>query len=283
MTVTCRSGWHPDLPDPRDYTPLHEQIEPLLRTLPALGSPPSHADWRSYCSPCRQVAGVHERTGSVHVCVDLLEQYELRVNGRRLTLSQPFVHCTAHRLAQTQGIPPLSLRAVWKAIVQYGVPPLDVWPGQEAAGDDEPDAFAYQSARRYSELRYVRLDSRGQSGSETLDRVRSFLSAGFLCVFGAPLCTSTGEDGEIGYPTVFDDVRGGHALMAVGYDDRRRIRSDRGCLAVRGGWGPQWGEEGYGWLPYTYVREKLAADFWTIFAPDWFQSGEFRCPTSDAE
>lgn len=272
MTIPCVLGWHPDLPDPRDYTPGHEEVAPLLRALPKLGARPSRVDWRSFCVSCR------ECDGSAAICMDLLEQYEFRVRSRQQALSDPFVYRTSHRLAQTQRLPPLSLRAVWKAVVRFGVPPLDIWPGHRGVSEAEPDAFAYGGARDYGKLRYVRLDRRGQSGPETLELVQSFLSAGFLCVFGLPWCTSVEQNGEIGYPTMFDDVRGGQALMAVGYDDHQRVRSDRGCLAVRGCWGPTWGEDGYGWLPYTYVRESLATDFWTVFEPAWLESGDFQCP-----
>lgn len=278
MPESCSLGWHPDLPDFRDYTPWNEKVETLLRRLPPLGTQPSHVDWRDRCTPCREAGAVQERGGPVDICVDLLEQCEHRTQGRQVALSRPFVARTAHRLALTKAVPPMSLRAVWKAIVRFGVPDLDEWPGSEDCWNAEPDAFAYGIARDYSELRYIRLDPRGQSGPDTLERVRTFLAAGFMCVFGIPLCTSAGQDGEIGYPTIFDDVRGGRALMAVGYDDRRRVRSDRGCLAVRSGWGCSWGEDGYGWLPYAYVRERLAVDFWTILEPTWLGAGEFKLP-----
>ena len=64
----------------------------------------------------------------------------------------------------------------------------------------------------------------------------------------------------------------------VGYDDNRRYRSTRGMLLIRTSWGPDWGDGGYGWLPYDYVTRELAADFWTALNPKWLASGEFRCP-----
>jgi len=58
----------------------------------------------------------------------------------------------------------------------------------------------------------------------------------------------------------------------------RRIRSDRGALLMMNSWGHKWGDGGAGWLPYTYVRERLAADFWTLLSPQWLASGDFRRP-----
>jgi C1A family cysteine protease len=66
-------------------------------------------------------------------------------------------------------------------------------------------------------------------------------------------------------------------VIAAGYDDRW-LRGSRGALLVRSSWGSEFGENGYGWLPYAYVEEHLAADFWTLFHPDWITSGEFDLP-----
>jgi C1A family cysteine protease len=52
---------------------------------------------------------------------------------------------------------------------------------------------------------------------------------------------------------------GGHAVMAVGYDDARQ------WMLVRNSWGPEWGMKGYFTLPYAYlIQGGLAKDFWTI-------------------
>lgn len=278
MTLIRASGWYPDLPDRRDYTLDHERVGLCLSDLPELAERPSSVEWRTACTPCPERLDIGECGGSIHCCLELLEQTLFRVQGSHRALSRPFVHHNAERMAQAQGEPPLSLRMAWKTIQRIGVLAESLWPAEPGCQPLEPDAFAYGAASHYPELRYVRLDHRDRTGAETLDSVRSCLAAGFLCSFGIPLGSTAGEAGEIAFPTAFDDLQGGQALLAVGYDDRRRIRSDRGCLLVRGGWGRDWGEEGYGWLPYAYVREKLALDFWTIFDPAWLPSGEFHRP-----
>jgi C1A family cysteine protease len=122
------------------------------------------------------------------------------------------------------------------------------------------------------------LDGRALPGEAVLARLRSFLAAGFACALGVPVCSAVTADPDIPFPTVFDRICGGQAMVAVGYDDHRYIRSDRGALLVRNGWGSNWGERGYGYLPYAYIRERLAMDLWTLVDPDWLSSGEFARP-----
>ena len=52
---------------------------------------------------------------------------------------------------------------------------------------------------------------------------------------------------------------GGHAVMAVGYDDAE------GRFIARNSWGPAWGVKGYFTIPYEYLLDSnLSDDFWTI-------------------
>jgi C1A family cysteine protease len=135
----------------------------------------------------------------------------------------------------------------------------------------------YSFAAEYRSIRYLRLDLRNSHGARTLDLVRAFLAAGFPVAFGFPVPASITTDGDIPYRPAIDSIRGGQAVVCVGYDNRR-LGAARGALLVRNSWGREWGEAGYGWLPYRYVEEQLASDFWTLLEPDWMSSGEFSRP-----
>jgi C1A family cysteine protease len=60
-------------------------------------------------------------------------------------------------------------------------------------------------------------------------------------------------------PSASESQIGGHAVMAVGYDDSARR------LLVRNSWGKNWGMKGYFNMPYEYITDRnLSDDFWTI-------------------
>jgi C1A family cysteine protease len=269
-------GWHRDLPDPRDLTPKHDTVVRLMHDLRPAEGRPERVDLRDYFGRARDQQLL--ATSSVHACLGLVQYFERRATGQLLEPSRMFVYRTARRLMGWSGDSGLPLRATLRAIARYGLPPEQTWPYDPSLLDAEPDGFVYASGSGVPGLMYVRLDGRGSRPEETLETVRRFLAAGFAIAFGFCVCTSISEEAEIPAPTVFDGVRGGQAVLAIGYDDQRRIRSDRGALLFANSWGGPWGDAGYGWLPYTYVREQLAGDFWTLMTPSWLASGELRRP-----
>jgi len=67
------------------------------------------------------------------------------------------------------------------------------------------------------------------------------------------------KTGIVQMPKRGEQALGGHAVLAVGYNDAKHT------FPVRNSWGEDWGMKGYFTLPYKYLSNRnLSDDFWTI-------------------
>jgi C1A family cysteine protease len=216
-------------------------------------------------------------SSSAHACIALVEYFEARAHGRIARLSPHYLYKSARKLLNVTGDAGVDLRTVLRAMVRFGIPPDYLWPHKTEDFDEEPDPYLHSFSTEFRSIVYLRLDQRNTTGPVTLDAVKAFLAAGFPVAFGFPISTSISRSADIPYRPTLDEIYGGQAVVAVGYDDER-IRTSKGALLVRNSWGANWGEDGYGWLPYGYVEQQLAVDFWTILREDWLEAGDFERP-----
>lgn len=263
-------GWHRDLPDFRDYNHRSKAIRDIRsksrRMTKALKATPAKVDLREWCSPIEDQGALGSCTANAGV--GLLEYFENRAYGRHLDASRLFLYKASRNLLHWNGDTGSYLRTTMKAMVLFGVPPEEYWPYQIGDYEKEPSSFCYAFAASYKTLKYYRLDPPGQPLAETLDAVKTSLAGGLPAMFGFTVYSSVpplGDGkGEIPFPGAGDRVEGGHAVVAIGYDDAKKIGGDTGALMIRNSWGTSWGNSGYGWLPYRYVTEGLADDFWSL-------------------
>jgi C1A family cysteine protease len=269
-------GWQRDLPDLRDLSLRDRDIRRQFKGLRPLRLRPNRVDWREYFGPVYDQQDLP--TSSAQACAGLLAYFQRRATGEVFEPSRMFLNRACRRLQGILGGGGPTLRTTWKVVAGFGVPSEECWPYDPDKAGAEPDAFVYMAARKFPSFRYVRLDRRGRAGNRILPAAITLLAAGFPSVFGFPVYSCVTGDAEIRLPTIFDRFRGGQSAVAVGYDDELRLAAGKGALLIRTSWGPDWGDQGYGWLPYAYVREGLAVDLWTILTPQWLASGEFCRP-----
>lgn len=106
-----------------------------------------------------------------------------------------------------------------------------------------------------------------------------FKSVGIFTVYAS--ISQANATGKIPYPAVGENIVGGHAVVAVGYDDTITIKNTNdgvertGALLIRNSWGTGWGDHGYGWLPYDYVIKQLAIDWWSLIKSEWIDTNVF--------
>ena len=59
-------------------------------------------------------------------------------------------------------------------------------------------------------------------------------------------------------PKLGEKIIGHHAVLIVGYDILRKY------LLCRNSWGPNWGQGGYFWIPFSFVNSRNCSDLWII-------------------
>ena len=289
------TGWLAPHPDLRDYTPLHRQITAFSRKLklPSLKARPSdrttalssnHVDLREWCSPVENQLDLGACTA--HAAAGIVEYFERRAFGKHIDASRLFLYKTTRNLMQVTGDTGAWLRETMGALTLCGVPDEKYWPYKVKEFDKEPTGFVYALAENYSTVKYFSHDPQGANlpGAEVLTSVKNYLDTGIPSMFGFwgfQSFEDSDNPGDIPYPCKGESAQWGHAVMTVGYDDERKITnlacntSTKGALLIRNSWGKSWGDDGYGWLPYDYVVNGLALDFWSLIDMRWIDTGNF--------
>ena len=248
VRTSARYGWIPDLPDFRD------QLYGALR--PAPGTLPNHIDLRPECSPVEDQGQLGSCTANA--LVGALEFLELKDKVQRFSnLSRLFVYYNERAIEGSVGTDSgAMLRDGIKTLAKQGVCSETNWPYNIAGFAKKPPNGCYQEGEKHRILSYARLT--------TIDEMRATLADGFPFVFGFSVYESfesaqVAKSGIVNLPEAGERLLGGHAVLAVGYDDVAKR-----CI-VRNSWGTGWGQKGYFTIPYTYLENRnLSDDFWTI-------------------
>ncbi|HEY0894607.1 MAG TPA: C1 family peptidase, partial [Cellvibrio sp.] len=229
-------GWHRDIPDVRDHTLESDSVTKILTKSSPLKTVakkmPKSIDLRKWCSPIENQGALGSCTA--HAGVGMLEYYERRTTGKHLDGSRLFLYKVTRQLLGFTGDDGAYLRDTMKAMVLFGVPPEKYWPYVEDKFNEDPGSFCFSFAQNYQALDYYRLDPSGLTPAQILDSVKRSLAAELPAMFGFSVYSSMpalGDGkGEIPFPIRGDSLEGGHAVLAVGYDDAKKIAGQTGAL-----------------------------------------------------
>lgn len=125
-----------------------------------------------------------------------------------------------------------------------GVPPMSSFPYAADNCSAQPDAAVKQLARSYAISDWRRVNVQDET------EVKNNLSAGFPVMLAIQIDDAfMNLSGDAVYDKYVGPSRGGHAIVAVGYDDQRQ------AFKLLNSWGTAWADDGFGWVSYAALRE----------------------------
>lgn len=259
-------NWKPDLPDHRDkmYSLNKLGLGVSRKSKPL----PKSVDLRTFCSPVVNQGDIGSCTGnSLAGHLEFLELKEQREKSpispeefdptQFAQFSRLFIYYNERVIEGTVNEDSgAQIRDGIKTLNQTGACRESVWGYSDANEFLKPTPAAYTEAANHKISLYLRIQS--------LAEMKHCLAQGYPFVFGFTVYesfegTKTAQTGIVTMPKQTEQPLGGHAVMAVGYDDVKKV------VIVRNSWGADWGDKGYFYLPYDYIgSNNLADDFWTI-------------------
>ncbi len=126
-------------------------------------------------------------------------------------------------------------------LVRDGCSSLQTQPYSDQTCPLDPSAA---DAGNFRIVNYHALDPRGR------DDIKSWLSQGYPVVVGITVYDNFMYlSGTSTYSSLSGEVKGGHAILVVGYDDSRN------AYRLMNSWGTGWGDSGFAWVDYATFED----------------------------
>jgi C1A family cysteine protease len=246
MVMLFGTGWKPSLPDHRDFK--LGVIQGV--TLPTKVDLRPEIDWIAY------------NQGTINSCTAQSAASLMRfVNKKQgLPFSNPsrmFIYWVERHMENTIDMDDgATMRSAMRVMAKYGVPDEKNWGYSKTTLYIKPPMTLYKEAVQNMVKIYMRV---GRAPYE----LKQCLADGYPFIFGMMVFSAfnsqeVAKTGIVPLPTMQDEALGGHAVICVGYDDEKQH------YIILNSWGPDWGDNGYFYLPYRFMHSQLADDFFTV-------------------
>lgn len=243
-----RYGWIPSIPDYRDVF--------YSIVAPGGASCPSSVDLRPYMPLVYDQGQLGSCTANAIAAAFEFEMLKQKLKD--FMPSRLFIYYNERVMEGTVFTDSgAMIRDGFKSIAAQGVCDEREWPYDPNQLTVKPMSGCYTDALQNRAISY-------HSINQNLQLSKECLADGYPFVLGISVYESFESDavahsGIVPMPGTGESLVGGHAVMAVGYDDSKM------AFLVRNSWGASWGLSGYFWMPYEYLSDPcLASDFWTL-------------------
>ena len=247
IQIQHRYGYTPDLMDFRDYPFKAKAHLPVVL--------PIKVDLRPGCSLVEDQGELGSCTANA--LVGALEYNEIKCKTPFADMSRLFIYYNERVIeGSIKTDSGAQIRDGIKTLAKQGCCTEKLWPYNIEKFAAKPSSACYKDGLTRTIQSYARLN--------TIDEMRACLAGGEPFVFGFSVYESfessqVAKTGIVPMPTKKEKLLGGHAVLAVGYDDIAKR------FIVRNSWGASWGQAGYCLMPYDYlISRDLSDDFWQI-------------------
>jgi len=244
--------------DDRDF--LYQPMRSYASISDAKLSIPNRVDWTDSMSPVKDQGRLGSCVGfAVTAVKEWQEQHEHAEEvaegkfdhrtEKYYDLSESWLYWMCKEIDAWPGVEGTSIRYAMNVLKKIGVPCEKAWPYDDVV-KGEPKSWAHLVSRWSLIDSYWRVTS--------VEELKDALVSGPVAI-GVGVYEeffSVGNDGIVRDPANPQYCYGGHAIAAVGYNDAT------GLVKFKNSWSKGWGQAGYGYLSYNYIRNYMW-DSWT--------------------
>lgn len=157
----------------------------------------------------------------------------------------------------------MTIPSAFAILMEKGVATLAVFPYDDDDSCTQPNEWQLEAALPYRAKNYSYFFlGQGNANESVLIDMKRWLASGDTFVIAIPVYENFFH---ITSPYIYDAVRGryvgGHALQVVGYDDDIGGKGIGGFKIVNS-WGTPWGDGGYAYLSYNFVKRYAWEAWW---------------------
>lgn len=198
--------------------------------------------------------------------------------GKNYDFSADFLYAECKKIDGMPDVEGTHPRAVMKVLHKIGACEVGLYP-RITKHDVRPQASAeaYENAALFKTKAYARVDTIDEIKLSIEDRVP--VLTGYLMTDQMRVDESTYWGLPNGY------LIGAHSTAFDGFDDDlvRKVNGleYKGFFRFPNSWGPEWGDDGYGWISYDFI--KYRGDFGMSFFDEAWTSVDMIMPNEETE
>ena len=135
-----------------------------------------------------------------------------------------------------------------------------------------PSEEAFRSGLRFRTSATYDINTYSQAG---INQLKTHLADGNIAMIAITVWPNFDSISQYDYNycvnDIFGEVRGGHAVTVIGYDDSRVTSDGVGAFKMVNSWGSGWGQSGFWWMSYEAFMSDMICWGYALYAGDIIQ------------